>query len=1200
MAQNINFENTFKTASLIRANSEIGGSLTGSHRFDQYRFRMGHHSQLITAGVGRSPIHSPTNTATSVGTVSSSLKALSLQGGVSALSTNFASSRSVQVTRLTNNGGSYVPHISGSSIVWRGSDGSDNEIFLYDGNRVSQLTNNSTYDSDPQVSDAYVAWINGSGNEAEIMLYRRATGTTTQLTENGLRDDELQVSGSTVAWTTTYRREDGTTERDIRFSVNGGNPVSINTRGDFDDSNPKVSGSFIAFERDQIDGYAEDGIYLYNTTTGTTLRLSSTASYPVSLGGISGSNVVWTEGYSSNIFFFNGSHTLRLTSGEWSDRDPQISGTNIVWQRLSAAGGGIYFYNGSSVNLLSDRGKNARISGSNIVWQDDKKLFLYDGTATREIAQYNANDRAEALLSVSNSGVVWLGYSGDPSIGYDVYSAKITEQERLSQGVANGLTGYLTRLESAFSNRVLLNRLPLIGNQLRNSPASRFISALRSKISSTFEAAAPTNSNAVRQSLFNALGNGAGGLNILRDLNNDGRVNINDVQLRVQGADVEFRLNLGQAFAPFNVALDRSLGLPRLGVTLGGNARVQADYNLNLKFGYQLSGSDISNFYVDTADAKELTVGLKVSTPGLNAAGSLGFLKVRATDQGTALTGQISVNLRDSTDADTRLTLTELQNLDDAGLLNTSLTGRANLQWKLATSFPVQARFPSLSTVLRIDWSLNSGNLDPGQPRTLGGTPKIEFRDVTLDLGSFFRSFVSPIFGEIQKVTRPIAPIVNFLTKPLPVISKLAKRNVTMIDIAELAVKANPRLPKPNFGYIRAAAEITQLVNGIPRGPLPAINLGSFSLGSVDVRSPNFNLNGASPQRSKVAPGWRAQLQGNSALSFLDRTQNAKSAAGKFGFPILTDPNTVFSLLLGKKDTRLFTYRMPTLSFKGAYSQFTPILGPLGVTITGTVGANINFEFGFDAFGLNQYFTSNNISDVFTGFYIDADPRKPAHVNVFAGLDAGPGVNLAIADFTIAGGLVGTVDFRLKDDGDLKVRANELVNNLRGGPLGIFTTSGAVIAGLTARASVIGVGSFEENIASVTLFTYGGNPGFKQKSGQANQSTVQKYARLGVTALMGPAPLAVGLVRKYGPTLVNAIERAGVGRNLQNAARKGRQTATRAAAVIDRELGTARNQAIAQIRRAGQNPVRVPRRVEQITVQKAAPAIRKVFRRLRF
>ena len=776
-----------------------------------------------------------------------------------------------------------------------------------------------------------------------------------------------------------------------------------------------------------------------------------------------------------------------------------------------------------------------------------------------------------------------------------------------------GLNNYLDRLDNAFSSQALKSNLPFIGNQLRSSSAGSFFSQIRSSLQDQIQAY-PGNygyGENVADILFKALGrNTYGGLDILQDLNGDKAITVADIQINDQtvstgqgyGGYVDFKLRLGQA-STFSTALISDLGLPKIGLDLSNSAGVSIGYSFDLNFGYELNGTGYtgnSTFYAETEDSKDISINVRAN-PNISGSGKLGILPIRATNQGATLEANFSVDIKDSADTGTRLTSSELLGLSDDSLIDTSLTGRAALKVNLATDFPTQARFPSLSTDFSIDWSLNSSSLDPNQPQTLGGVPKVEFNNVKLDIGTFLSNFVSPIFGEVQKVTKPVQPIVKFLTQPLPVISKLAKHNISVLDIAELAAKIDPSLPKPDFRYIKAVAEVVNLANSIPNGKNLFVNLGSFSLGNADARSSSFSLTGANPSITQAAPSWSSQLQGNGVSSFINKTQG-NSAAGKLEFPILTDPNAAFNLLLGKTDTKLFTYRMPSLSFKGRYSQFASILGPLGVSITGTVGANINFEFGFDAFGLKQYSKSNNLDDLFTGFYVDADPKKPSQVNVFAGLDAGPSINLAIASFTIAGGVVGTIDFRLKDDGDSKVRANELVKNFSGDPLGrdLFKTSGAVIAGLTARANVIGLGSYEEKLANVTLLTYGGNPGFKQNSGKAKSSVVNELIKIGLFPLMRATPVAIGLVRKYGPTAVKVIQKSGVAKDLKIAASKGKQTATKAAKVVDHELSKASKQALAQVKRTGLNPVQVTKKVEQITVQKAAPAIKKVFKKLRF
>ena len=76
-------------------------------------------------------------------------------------------------TQLTNNNGADAdPQINNNGyMVWYGSDGYDNEIFLYDGTTTTQITNNSYSDSNPQINNnGYVVWHGSDGSDSEIFL----------------------------------------------------------------------------------------------------------------------------------------------------------------------------------------------------------------------------------------------------------------------------------------------------------------------------------------------------------------------------------------------------------------------------------------------------------------------------------------------------------------------------------------------------------------------------------------------------------------------------------------------------------------------------------------------------------------------------------------------------------------------------------------------------------------------------------------------------------------------------------------------------------------------------------------------------------------------------------------------------------------------------------------------------------------------
>jgi len=74
------------------------------------------------------------------------------------------------VHQLTSN--SYwdgYPQIDRGQVVWYGHDGSDYEIFLWDGS-VHQLTSNSYWDGYPQIDLAQVVWYGYDGSDYEVFL----------------------------------------------------------------------------------------------------------------------------------------------------------------------------------------------------------------------------------------------------------------------------------------------------------------------------------------------------------------------------------------------------------------------------------------------------------------------------------------------------------------------------------------------------------------------------------------------------------------------------------------------------------------------------------------------------------------------------------------------------------------------------------------------------------------------------------------------------------------------------------------------------------------------------------------------------------------------------------------------------------------------------------------------------------------------
>lgn len=96
---------------------------------------------------------------------------------------------------------SFRPAISGSTVVWHGTiygDGTDDEIFLYQGGAPIQLTDNEEEDINAAISGANVVWQGWDGHDWEIWFFDGLTAQ--QITDNETDDEHPDVSGFDVVW----------------------------------------------------------------------------------------------------------------------------------------------------------------------------------------------------------------------------------------------------------------------------------------------------------------------------------------------------------------------------------------------------------------------------------------------------------------------------------------------------------------------------------------------------------------------------------------------------------------------------------------------------------------------------------------------------------------------------------------------------------------------------------------------------------------------------------------------------------------------------------------------------------------------------------------------------------------------------------------------------------------------------------------
>lgn|GEM_PF-6520769 len=134
--------------------------------------------------------------------------------------------------------------LAGDRAVWVAFDGEDEEVFLFDGASVVQLTDNDYDDDQPQVAGDHVVWRARSGGDTEIHHFDG--DSTAPLTNDALDDRVPQVSlgeaGVTIAWT----KDDGNDDDLWMFD---GCEVTQLTNDDGEDGQPALDGQVVAWVR---------------------------------------------------------------------------------------------------------------------------------------------------------------------------------------------------------------------------------------------------------------------------------------------------------------------------------------------------------------------------------------------------------------------------------------------------------------------------------------------------------------------------------------------------------------------------------------------------------------------------------------------------------------------------------------------------------------------------------------------------------------------------------------------------------------------------------------------------------------------------------------------------------------------------------------------------------------------------------------
>jgi Ca2+-binding RTX toxin-like protein len=720
---------------------------------------------------------------------------------------------------------------------------------------------------------------------------------------------------------------------------------------------------------------------------------------------------------------------------------------------------------------------DAKNNGANdefevIIFNEDfsKRLVEHPGIKTNdwtpdlaEWTEVTAN-KGKYNFIVAGSDIVPVSDTSNPTGAYWSGAQTFSVGPSISLALLNeGLKGILNATSTYIIKKIfgagglgnVINKaqgLPLIGKALKNVNEELFINKLSAEIDKSLGRAETVSVDKIQEIFYDLLGP-TSNLDILKDSDGNGVIDKEDIKYTNDGSSFKFNFKLGgknklEASDPLD-----TISLTPLELKFDNTKpSVELDYTFDFGFGFYTSNNE---FFFDTSSDKELDISLTPSLP--KATATLGFLQVDVENAGSKFNFSLDLGESKDDNGDGKLTLKELNNelKSEDDRLTVKPKGSADIKLALNTSVEGSDKLPQIGAELDINWDFVKDK-----------APTVAFNDVNLDVGSFLGGFAGPILTKVNKVTAPIKPVTDLLRKKIDL--KVFK--ISLLDIG----LATGKIDQDDVNFINSVADVITIVDRIAvlSNNNNKINLGSFKLGDADIRDPekfvlsNQKLTDITIVELKDEIERYRANHGNQDITDIEIAYSLTKIPGEgLTIPLLDNPKEAFNFLLGK-DIEIFTWDLPELKFGFEYSQFFPVVGPLGIELKGDIGAGIKLKFGYDTTGLREAFTSKNLAKVFDGIYIDdrivninGVPTDLPEVTFSVGLKAFLAANLGFASAGVGGGIEGTIEFNLHDpsnaDGKGKVYLAEIAT-LIDDPLCLFDTSGKVTAGLNAYVRVFG------------------------------------------------------------------------------------------------------------------------------------------------
>jgi beta propeller repeat protein len=315
----------------------------------------------------------------------------------------------------------YNPVVNENYIAWESNDESNYEIYIQ--NRMTeettQITDNGYDNRNPQMDGDYLVWQdeNGASDSWDIVLHNLPNGETTTLNPNSSDDIKPLIEGDHVVWTT-----EGNTKRVRHYNI--ATDTTQNIAQGFGGNEYEAFGIHngrVVYKH--VNPSNQEQLYVFNIEDGTTTHL--TDELPDGDGkyrpAISGNSVVFEyqpAGLSNDhreLYFYNlPTGTLApFTDDDHKDRDPAISGKNVVFVKETDSADEMHLYHlqtkTSEVIASAPPGSFRRpfIKGNTVAWQSNQGIFTYD-LMTETLTQLS-NYEESSNLFIFDDRVYWSG-----------------------------------------------------------------------------------------------------------------------------------------------------------------------------------------------------------------------------------------------------------------------------------------------------------------------------------------------------------------------------------------------------------------------------------------------------------------------------------------------------------------------------------------------------------------------------------------------------------------------------------------------------------------------------------------------------------------------------------------------------------------------------------------------------------------------